>query len=251
MPNASAALPNISKSFKSNQSVPNGSLVSLVSSSNGYIQLANLSNAQNLVGVSTASNNSLLAVNPSSNSVQVATSGSVNVLVSDVNGKINPGDDIAVSPFNGVGMKSSNGDRIIGAALTSFNQSTSGVSSEVAQDSSGKAHTLTIGFVRINISVGIMNKNSSSFSIESIQQYVEGVTGRQVSLTRILIGLSVAIVGLIAIVTLTYASIYGGIVSIGRNPLAKFSVFRTMTSVMGMVMFIAVVASVTVYVLLY
>src|SRR5665213_1163523 len=105
MASANAASASISKSFHSNQVIPNGSLVSFIPTKSGYVQLANTSNGSNLAGVALATNQSLLAVNPNQGTVQVATSGSVDVLVSNVNGNIVPGDYIAVSPFNGVGMK--------------------------------------------------------------------------------------------------------------------------------------------------
>ena len=249
MASASAASANISKPYHSDQNIPNGSLVSLVEGS-GDIQLANTSNDQNLVGVSLASNQSLLAVNPSPDTVQVATSGSVNVLVSNVNGNISVGDDVAASPFNGVGMKAITGNRVIGTSLTSFNSSTAGASRQTVHESNGDTKTLEVGYVKINIAIGTMNKTSTNFSIQTLQQFVEGLTGRPISIARLLIGLAITLVAVVTIITLTYASIYGGIVSIGRNPLAKFSVFRTMTSVLTMVIVIALVASAAVYLLL-
>ncbi|HEY1644792.1 MAG TPA: hypothetical protein VGF75_00215 [Candidatus Saccharimonadales bacterium] len=246
---ANAASPNISRSYESTTPVPNGSLVSLVSGKTGYVEEANTSNEEHLVGVAVVTNQSLIAVNPSTGNIQVATTGTVNALVSTVNGNIGVGQEIAVSPFNGVGMKAIAGDRVIGTALTSFNPNTAGATSEQVTDSAGNKHDLTIGFVKLTISVGTMN--SSNFSIQSLQQFVESLTGHPISVLRIIISLLIAFVAILAIVVLTYASIYGSIVSIGRNPLAKYAVFRTLTSVIGMVTFIAGVASATIYFLLY
>jgi hypothetical protein len=245
----SAASANVSKSFQSNQTIPNGSLVSLVSGSS-YVQLANTSNSENLSGVSLSRNDSLLAVNPSLDRVQVATSGVVNVLVSNVNGDIKAGDDIAVSPFNGVGMKSSSGDRIIGTSLTSFNSTTQGALRETVTNTEGQKNTLEVGYVKIDISIGVMIKPTSNSPLVSLQQFVEGITGKPISIARLLIGLVITFIAIVTIITLTYASIYGGIVSIGRNPLAKFAVFRTMSSVLLMVLAIALVATFIVYLLL-
>jgi len=249
MASANAASASISKSFHSNQVIPNGSLVSFIPTKSGYVQLANTSNGSNLAGVALATNQSLLAVNPNQGTVQVATSGSVDVLVSNVNGNIVPGDYIAVSPFNGVGMKATGGNRAIGPSFTSFNSSTPGSFTQTATDSSGKQKTIIVGYVKTDIAIGTTSKNSSSFSIQSIQQFAEGLTGKPISIARVLIGLAITIVAIITIVTLTYASIFGGIISVGRNPLAKFSIFRTMTSVLAMVAVIAIVATLAVYLL--
>src|SRR5580658_8665210 len=103
---ASAASANISHSYSDTSAIPNGSIVSLDSSNPGYVQLANTNNASRLLGVALNSKDSLLAVDPTSatHTVQIATSGSVNTLVSTVNGNIAVGDQISTSPFNGIGM---------------------------------------------------------------------------------------------------------------------------------------------------
>ena len=244
-----AASPNFSRSYKSTSYIPNGSLVSLVANKSGYVEASNNANAQRLAGVAVISNQSLLAVNPGSGLVQVATNGNVNTLVSTVNGNISVGQEVAVSPFNGVGMKSSAGDRVIGTALTSFNSKTAGATVEDVTDIHGAKHSVTVGYLRLTIAIGTMN--SSNFSIQSLQQFIEALTGHAISILRLIIGLAISIVAIIAMIVLVYASIYGSIVSIGRNPLAKFAVFRTLTSVIGMVTLIAAVAAATIYLLLY
>ncbi len=249
MSKALAASPNVSRSYNAISSIPNGSLVSLLSGTSGNVEEANLSNADRLVGVVIQSNQSLLAVNPANGKVQVATDGTVNTLVSTVNGNISVGQDVAVSPFNGVGMKADSGDRVIGIAVTSFNPNTAGATKEQVKDSFGNLHTITVGYIRLTIGVGTLN--SSNFSIQSLQQFVEALTGHPISVLRLVIAIVVAFVAILSIVTLIYASIYGSIVSIGRNPLAKMAVFRTLTSVIGMVTLIAGVSSVTIYFLLY
>jgi len=60
----------------------------------------------------------------------------------------------------------------------------------------------------------------------------------------------VGLVALLSLVTLVYASIYGSIVSVGRNPLAKNAIFRTLGSVMVMAIITVTVACVTIYYLL-
>lgn len=245
----SAASPNISRSYKSTSNIPNGSIVSLIPSRTGYVQEANTSNGQNLAGVAVSVNQSLVAVNPGSGQVQIATSGTVNALVSNVNGNISVGQEVAVSPFNGVGMKSGSGDRVIGTSLTSFNSQTAGSSSEEITDIHGNKHLLTVGYVKLTIAIG--NMYSSNFSIQGVQAFIESLTGHPISILRVIISLAVALIAIITLVVLIYASIYGSIVSIGRNPLAKVAVFRTLTSVMVMVVILAIVAGITIYLLLY
>src|ERR1700722_14871351 len=181
---ASAASANISRSYKSTSSIQTGSLVSVVPGKTGYVESSNSSNAESLIGVTVISSQSLLAVNASKSTVQVATDGTVNGLVSTINGSISVGQQIAVSPFNGVGMKSEAGDRVIGIAQTAFNSKSPGATSETVKDSSGQSHNILVGFVRLTIDVG--STKSPNFSLASIQELVQNLTGHPISIVRLI-----------------------------------------------------------------
>jgi len=245
---ASASSANISHSYHSSSSIANGSIVSLDPSQTDYVQAANTSNGAQLLGVAVNSDDSLLAVDATDGLTQIATSGNANTLVSTLNGPIKVGDQIAVSPFNGIGMKAAPGSRIIGLSQTAFDAQSQDAKSLPVTDKSGKQTNLSVGFVRITISVGTANSSAQSGS--ALQRFARSLTGHTVSTARVVIGLVVALVALAALITLTYASIYGSIISIGRNPLAKFAVFRTLTSVLVIAGATAILASITIYLLL-
>jgi hypothetical protein len=246
-----AASANISHSYSATGNIPNGSIVSLELNKTGYVQLANTSNASRLLGVALNSKDSLLAVDPTSGSVQVAINGTVNTLVSTVNGSIKVGDQISASPFNGIGMETSPGMRIIGIAQTAFGNNTQATTEQV-KDKSGKSHQIKVGYIRLSISVGTNSAGGGGGSGQAnfLQKLIKSLTGRTISVIRILLSIMVACISLISLITLIYASIYGSIVSIGRNPLAKHAVFRTLTSVMVMALLTIAIASVTIYYLL-
>ena len=247
MSQAGAASSSISRSYNSSVPIIAGSLVSLDNKSSGTVEQANTANSQNLIGVAVNGNQSIVSVNPAGGTVQVATEGTVSVLVSTVNGKIGIGNQISVSPFNGVGMKASAGSRTIGLAETSFNTETAGATTQQVTDKTGKKENITIGYVKLEIAIGT---NSSSSELSGIENFAEALVGHPISVARIIISLIIATVALASIITLIYASIYGGIISIGRNPLAKYAVLRTLTSVLGMTVLIASVASATIFLLL-
>ncbi len=244
-----AASPSISRSYKSYTKISTGSIVSLVKSKTNYVVPANSSNIQQLTGVVVLPSQSLLAVNPSINSVQVAIEGVVSTLVSNVNGNIKAGQGITVSPFNGVGMKANNGDKIIGTALTSFNNSTNGSTTEKIKGINNKVHTIRVGYT--NLDIGITTYNDGNAKTNSLQRFIASTTGHSVSTVRIILGLIIAIVAIISIVTLIYASIYSSIVSIGRNPLAKSNVFKSLLPIILMILVIAALASLAIYLILY
>lgn len=247
---ASAASANISHSYNSEGSITNGSLVSLDPSRSDYVEPANTNNGQQLLGIATASNDSLLAIDPSSSTVQVATSGTANTLVSTINGSIKVGDQISVSPLEGVGMKASPGAYVIGLAQTNLNSSTGGVITQSVKNKDGKVNQILVGYVRLGIAIGVGSTQGSGNQLNGLQQFIQSLTGHAVSTARIVVSLIIVIVALVSLVTLIYASIYSGIISIGRNPLAKYAVLRSVTSVLGMVILIAVVAGITVFSLL-
>jgi hypothetical protein len=215
------------------------------------VQPANTDNASRLLGIAVNGNDSLLAVNASPGLVQVATNGDATALVSTVNGDIRVGDAIGVSPFNGVGMKAAPGGRIIGLAQTDFNGSTRGANQQTVSDKKGKQERIAVGFVRLSIAVGTNNAGGQLDNLNGLQRLARSVTGHTVSTIRIAISLVVVVVSLLALITLVYASIYGSIISVGRNPLAKYAVFRTLGTVMGMAALTTLIASVTVYLLLH
>jgi hypothetical protein len=246
---AGAASANISHAYHSDITIPNGSIVSIDPSQADFIQAGNTDNGSRLLGVVVASDDSLLAVDPGSGTVQVATSGNANVLVSTLNGNIKVGDQIAVSPFNGIGMKATPGSHVIGLSQTAFNADSDGSTTKQVKDRSGKTSSLHIGFTRISIAIGTAS-TASSTEVSGLQKLAKSLTGHTVSTARVVIALVVAVIALAALITLIYASIYGSIISIGRNPLAKYAVFRTLSSVLGMALVTGSIAALTIFFLL-
>ncbi len=248
---ASAASANISHSYSATGNIPNGTIVSLDPQHSGYVELANTSNDSRLLGVALPSDQSLLAVDPNSSKTQVAISGTVDTLVSTVNGNIKVGDQVSVSPFSGVGMEAAPGSRTIGIAQTAFTSSTSQATTERVKDTSGTNQEVKVGYIRLTIAISSKNGGPGTGSQANfLQKVVKSLTGRTISTIRILLSLAVAIISLISLITLIYASIYGSIISIGRNPLAQSAVFRTLASVMSMAFLTTAIACVTIYYLL-
>jgi len=240
---------NISRSYKSTTKIASGSIVSLDQARTGYVVPANVDNGAQLLGVAVADNNSLIAVDAASGTVQVATAGTTATLVSTLNGDIKVGDQIAVSPFNGVGMKASPGSRVIGLAQTAFNSSTTGATSENIKTKNGQKSSVKIGYGQLNIAIGAGGTNLAD-NTNSLQRVAENITGHVVPTGRIVISMTVAVIALLVLITLVYASIYGSIVSIGRNPLAKYAVFRALGSVFGLAFLTTAVSGLIIFLLL-
>jgi hypothetical protein len=69
--------------------------------------------------------------------------------------------------------------------------------------------------------------------------------GKTTSTARIVVALVTTVLALLALSVLLYASIHGSLIALGRNPLAKFSIFRSMRSVYGVSLLIVLIAALT------
>ena len=241
-----ASSPTISHPYKASADITSGSLVSLDAGLNRQISLANSNNAPKLVGVAVGNNDSLVEIDATTGLVQVATSGVANTLVTNVNGDIKVGDQIAVSPFSGVGMKALPGSRLIGLAQGTLNDATKGLTSRQVKDKAGTPQTIKVGFTQVSIAIGTAPMAPSEQS-NYIQRLAKTLVGHSVSTIRLVLSSIIAIVLIVSLIALVYTSIYGSIVAVGRNPLARSSIFRTLGVIGGMVAVISLLGIGVIY----
>lgn len=248
-----ASSANISKSYHSSENITNGSLVSLDPTEADYVIAADTLNGAKLLGVAVARDDSLLAVNPNDGTTQVATQGSASALVSDLNGPVKVGDSIGVSPFAGIGMKLTAGGRVLGLAQTELNSSTEGAVKKTVKDASGKETTIYVGLVRVTLGAGSSTANGATTdnnNLNPLQKLAKNVVGRTISTWRVLLSLIILLVAIVSLITLTYAAIFGSIISVGRNPLGAHNVFKTLWAVLAMAILVAAVSGAAVFFLM-
>lgn len=243
-----ASSPSISNSYTVAAPIPIGSLVSLQQNKKDAVEPSNTSNGSRLIGISVQPNSSLIEVNSSPNAVQVATYGTVNALVSTINGNISIGDKVSVSPINGIGMKAGVGYVVIGYANQGFSSTTSGAKKYKVSSSSSPNKEVVVGYIPISIAIGYSVQSDQSLS--GLDKIATEIIGRPISNLRIVISLLIFLIAITSVVALIYSSIYSTIVSIGRNPLAKYEVMRILTRVMGMVLIISGISSLIIYLIL-
>jgi len=244
-----SADPVISQGYNTTESLSPGALVSIKPNTNNYVEFANLSNSDSLIGVVVDNNNSQVALTSGSSQVQIATSGVNLTLVSNINGNIVPGDEIAASPINGVGMLATQDAEIIGDAQASFPNSSA--SKQVVTNSSGVKQTVDIGSVPILVSVGYYAKQPSKTLIPSaIQNLANALAGKQVKTLPIIISGVIFLITLIVVVAIIYSLIHGSIISVGRNPMAQSAVYRNVLQMSALVVSIIGVAIFAIFMIL-
>jgi len=246
-----AALQVVSRSYTvaSGSVVAAGDLVSTMGDQD-TVTLANTDNGSRLVGVVVSAGQSAVAINGTNaqNTVQVATSGTCNVFVSTVGGDIHAGDAIAVSPLNGIGMRAQGTLRTIGIAQADFTSSDANTKSYSVKDQGGGTHQVALGTVAVMIGIGSGSGLAADAGVVGNLQTTAGViVGHPVSALQAILAFLVAIIAVGSLIALVYGSIKGGVSAIGRNPLARGSIYKSLAQVIAMACLIVVVAGAMLY----
>lgn len=247
---SASAVISVSQSYQTSTPLPIGSLVSLKKDSADEIEPSTTANANNLLGIIISPDSSLLTISTENkNAAQVATSGTMAVLVSDINGMIEQNDHITASPITGVGMKATTNVRIIGIA-----QGTMTVRKDGKQDYTDKAgqkHSVQIGQVPVLINVSYFFKQPDKTIIPAaVQNIANSLAGRQVSTLPIIISAGIFLVMIIVVMSIIYSMIRSSIISVGRNPMSQSAIYRDLIQLSALVLVILTVSMISIYLVL-
>ena len=248
-PVALYAVTPISQGYQSTDKLSLGSIVSLQEQSNDHVIASTNSNVDNLLGVVISNSNSLLSLsNGQEDQFQIATNGSVTVLVSDINGSIEKGDQITASPVKGLGMKATSNSKVIGIAQGPPRNSKTNQS---YIDDKGVKQNLTIGEVDVLVNVAYYYKTPDQTLIPAaIQKIANALAGKKVDVLPILISAAIFIITLIIVTSIVYSMIRSSIISVGRNPMAQSAVYRDVIQLSALILGILAVAIILIYVIL-
>jgi len=213
------------------------------------VAAANMQNGNRLVGVVVDSSQTSLALESSApeSVVQVVLSGNAEAYVTTLGGDIHAGDAISVSPVSGFGMRAGQGLRIVGIAQADVTSTTPGVHALYIKDARGISRTVYMGAVPIVVGVGSGAVAASAGLSSSLQSLATVVAGHQVSTLQATLSFIIVVISVGALMALIYGAIHAGIVAIGRNPLALWSILRSVLQILGMGLLIAAVAAVALY----
>jgi hypothetical protein len=248
LPFSVSALTSISQGYTATGKLSLGSLVSLKTNSSDQVVAASTDNADSLLGVVINADSSLLSLSTGKdNQVQVATNGTVPVLVADINGPIAQGDHITASPISGVGMKATDNVRVIGIAQGAMENA----DKQTYTDKSGQKHSVMIGQVPLLVNVAYYFKEPDKTLIPSaVQNIANALAGKNVSTTPILISAAIFLVMIIVVSSMIYSMIKSSIISVGRNPLSQSAVYRDLLQMSAIVLVILAVGFSSIYLIL-
>ena len=250
LPLGAHALTSISQSYASSERLSIGTLVSLQKDTSDKVVSAHSGNVDSLFGVVINADTSPISLSGNqANQAQVATSGTVPVLISTINGSVSRGDHITASPIAGVGMKATGNVRVVGIAQGDLPET--GGTKQTYKDKDGKEQTVTLGEVPVLINVSYFFKEPDKTIVPSaIQNIANSLAGRPVNTLPILISAGIFIIMLIVVVSVIYSMIHSSIISVGRNPMSQSAIYRDLIQLSGLVLVILAVGLIAIYMIL-
>lgn len=236
--------------------IGNSTIVQLTGKDSNMVKTATKSQLQNMFGVTVDRNQLPLKITDKrlKNEVFVAVSGNYNVLVSTEGGAIAPGDYVTLSSVDGVAMKAGTEEKtVFGRANGAFDGNGVLLGSATLKDESGKSSkTVQLGSIPVTIDIK-RNPNEKSTKTdvpEFLERIGQAIAEKEVSPIRIYLSLAITAISLIAGIAVLYSGVRNSIISIGRNPMSKKSIFRALLQVILTTLLILIVGLFAVYLLL-
>ncbi len=242
----------ITQSFNADPSVQLGMIVKLKDKDPGTVEPITQATLTKLLGVVVPPNDSTVTISPASAKKQqvfVASSGQYTTLVSNENGAIKAGDYITASALAGIGMKADEGQSVIlGKSAGAFSGTANVIGKVALKNSLGKTTEVSLGRVAIilDVSHNPLESKSTNFVPGFLARVSQSVADKQVSAARIYLGLAILALTTVITANLVYGGVRSGMISVGRNPLSKKSIIKSLiqTVVAGLIIFIVGVLAV-------
>ncbi len=242
--------------YAATQPIDHGTIVELADRELRQVKIASQAELGNMFGV--VVDPQQLPVRLSNegleNETYVAVSGTYNVLVSTQGGAISAGDYITLSSLNGIGMKAGTEEAsVFGRAVAAFDDGSVSRGTAQVQDVDGNViSTVKLGSIAVTIDIQ-RNPNEKSTKAdvpEFLERVGQAIAEKEVSAIRIYISMGITAVSLITALVVLYIGVRSSVISIGRNPMSKKSIFRALMEIILTSALILVIGLFAVYLLL-
>lgn len=216
----------VTQGYGSDTSLQNGMIVKLKDKDTSKVEPLTLATVTKMQGVVVAAADATVSLANDGNKGQVfvATFGHYDVLVSNQNGPIKAGDYITISALAGVGMKvDTSQPTVLGKATGDFSGSGKVAASAKLKDSTGKE--VTVSLARIPVDISISHNPLQQTAADGLPSFLlnasSAVAGKPVSAARVYIALVLLLLSSLVAGGMLYSGVRGGLIAIGRNPMAK------------------------------
>jgi hypothetical protein len=239
----------VGEEFVSDGTFKVGSIVSIDKNNPESIELSSLTNSDYLLGVVANQEENSVTFSKEGSKTTVTLSGEVEVFVSDANGVVRTGDFIGSSWLEGVGMKSLESDKqkLLGVALEDYNSAESRFYGEIDTDSGKKNISIDAVKIRLFEKEGTKQTIAAQSGIENI---LSNIAGKEVSYAKVLACSILFLITLIVSGMFIVSSIKGSFISMGRNPLASASIYKSLLHVSGLSVLVLIIGTALTYVVL-
>ncbi len=243
---------SVTRGYGSDEVLQRGMIVGLRDDDVDKVESINVSRLNKILGVVVNPNDSPITVSDDNQRIFVTTSGRYDVLVSDQQGAIGQNDYVTLSSLAGIGMKANeNQSDIVGRAVGSFDGQTNSIGTVSLTDSRNQTRQVHIGRIQVELAIG---RNPLARNATNAPAFLtragEAIAGKAVSALRLYLSAIVFIVGVFVAGAVLYAGIRSSIIAIGRNPLGKQSILKSLFGVSITSLFVFIVSIIAVYLLL-
>lgn len=239
-----AAADDVARGFAAKGHLETGWVVALSKDKQGTVEAAPPNDSSRIYGVVIDPNDAPVTLNrQSGDQVFVATSGTYPVLTSTQRGSIKPGDFLSISSTSGIAaLADYEQSSIVGRAAAAFDGKSGALSS---------GNGYAVGRINVNIEPRKNPLVKNDIAIPSFLRKIgEAVAGKPVSALRIYVALAILFTAVVLATTLLWASVKGGMIAMGRNPLNRAGIMNSMFRVVTAASVIFIVGLFGVYLLL-
>lgn len=226
--------------YGSDEKLQRGMIVALKEDDESKVVPLTDTTADKFKGVIVEQNESPVTISSEDRQNFVATVGPYEVLVSDENGSISPGDYLGISTTSGIATKANEFHTyVVGVAIGEFNGSGDALSS--ATTDSGQQ--INIGRILADVSFGQnpFGRDPDQNKVpEVLKRIGESIADKPVTNFRLYLALTIFVGTVIIAGTMLFSGIRSAVIAIGRNPLSKSSIYRGLFQVIlfGLIIFI-------------
>ena len=252
----SARAQSVSQSYGADSQISPGIIVKLQDKDASKVEPLTEDSINKMLGVVVDANAAPVTLSngtPKGIQVYVVTSGTFEVLVSNQNGVIHAGDYITISSLEGTGMKAGTAQTtVLGKATAGFDGKSGVLNTTTLKNSIGDQVNVAIGRIPVTVTVGrnpnlqINQPNLPGFLARASQN----IANKPVSTARVYLSVAALLVSAIIAGSLLYAGVRSSLVAVGRNPLAKKSIVRSLVQVTLTSLIVFIIGLFAVYLLL-
>lgn len=240
---------SVLQGYKSDETLQRGMLVTLNKDDQGKVEAVTHKTLENVKGVVADQNDSPVTISSEEQNVFVASSGRYEMLVSNENGPIKPGDYLSGSSLDGIAMKATDRQSVaVGQAVGSFRGGGDSIG-----NSSKDGRTIEFGRIQADIGIGtnpLQKQPAKDTALDTLQEVASTIAGRSVSPLRIYLAFILLLITAAVASAMLISGVRSAVISLGRNPLSKNIILKGMIQVLILSLVIFITGLFGVYLLI-